>query len=225
MTSKPKRRPRPQRALDTTERERVLSALHCERFVDKAPAQVWATLLDEGIYHCSIRTMYRILSEHGEVRERRNQLRHPNYQKPELVAEDYVEPAMLCESARWGDASPGRENRPRTRDVHWKRARDYVLDLMDGNVERFIRALRDHDYYPTLDPPVFERVADSITIRRSAEAERVHYTLDGSDPRNPTAHSFSEAVSTIPFSPNLKGRSRRGDEWSALNEYGTWERD
>ena len=74
-------------SLDTTERERVLSALHCERFVDKAPAQVWATLLDEGIYHCSIRTMYRILSEHGEVRERRNQLRHPNYQKPELVAE------------------------------------------------------------------------------------------------------------------------------------------
>ena len=43
VTSKPKRRPRPQRALDTTERERVLSALHCERFVDKAPAQVWAT--------------------------------------------------------------------------------------------------------------------------------------------------------------------------------------
>ncbi len=87
VASKPKRRPRPQRALDTTERERVLSALHCERFVDKAPAQVWATLLDEGIYHCSILTMYRILSEHGEVRERRNQLRHPNYQKPELVAE------------------------------------------------------------------------------------------------------------------------------------------
>ena len=87
VTSKPKRRPRPQRALDTTDRERVLSALHCERFDDKAPAQVWATLLDEGIYHCSIRTMYRILSEHGEVRERWNQLRHPNYQKPELVAE------------------------------------------------------------------------------------------------------------------------------------------
>ena len=138
---------------------------------------------------------------------------------------DYVEPAMLCESARWGDASPGRENRPRTRDVHWKRSRDYVLDLMDGNVERFIRALRDHDYYPTIDPPGFERASDSITIRRPAGAEKVYYTLDGSDPRNPTAHSFSEAVSRIPFSPNLKGRSRRGDEWSALNEYGTWERD
>ena len=117
------------------------------------------------------------------------------------------------------------QNRPRTRDVHWKRARDYVLDLMDGNVERFIRELRDHDYYPTLDPPVFERASDSVTIRRPAGAERVYYTLDGSDPRNPTAHSFSEAISTIPFSPNLKGRSRRGDEWSALNEYRTWERD
>ena len=87
VTSKPKRRPRPHRALDETEREEVLGALHCERFVDKAPAQVWATLLDEGTYLCSIRTMYRILEEHGEVRERRNQRRHPNYTKPELLAE------------------------------------------------------------------------------------------------------------------------------------------
>ena len=138
---------------------------------------------------------------------------------------DYVEPGMLCESARWGDASPGRENRPRTQDVHWKRSRDYVLDLMNGNVEKFIRALRDHDYYPTLDPPVFERASDSINIRRPAGAEKVYYTLDGSDPRSPTAHSFSEAVLTVPFSPDLKGRSRRDDEWSALNEYGTWERE
>ena len=87
VTPKPKRRPRPHRALDETEREEVLGALHCERFVDKAPAQVWATLLDEGTYLCSIRTMYRILEEHGEVRERRNQRRHPNYTKLELLAE------------------------------------------------------------------------------------------------------------------------------------------
>ena len=87
VTPEPKRRPRPHRALDETEREEVLGALHCERFVDKAPAQVWATLLDEGTYLCSIRTMYRILEEHGEVRERRNQRRHPNYTKPELLAE------------------------------------------------------------------------------------------------------------------------------------------
>ena len=65
---------------------RVLDLLHSPRFVDKAPAAVYATLLDEGTYHCSIRTMYRILHDAREVRERRNQLRHPKYKKPELLA-------------------------------------------------------------------------------------------------------------------------------------------
>jgi len=60
--------------------------LHAERFRDKPPAQVYATLLDEGTYLCSIRTMYRLLGEHDEVRERRNQLTHPSYRKPELLA-------------------------------------------------------------------------------------------------------------------------------------------
>ncbi len=53
---------------------------------DKAPATVYAALLDEGTYHCSIRTMYRILHDAREIRERRNQLRHPKYKKPELLA-------------------------------------------------------------------------------------------------------------------------------------------
>ena len=65
---------------------RALSELHGERFVDQAPAQVWASLLDENIYLCSIRTMYRILEANQEVRERRNQLRHLHYEKPELLA-------------------------------------------------------------------------------------------------------------------------------------------
>jgi putative transposase len=52
-----------------------------------ALAEIYATLLDEGVYHCSIRTMYRILGQHGEVRKRRKQLRHPIYRKPELLAE------------------------------------------------------------------------------------------------------------------------------------------
>jgi putative transposase len=64
----------------------VLDVLHAERFVDKAPAEVYAALLDEGRYLCSIRTMYRILHDAQEVRERRNQLRHPAYVKPQLVA-------------------------------------------------------------------------------------------------------------------------------------------
>lgn len=82
-----KPRPKPARALSTTEREAVLEELHSERFVDCSPAQVWATLLDEGRYLASERTMYRILAEQGESRERRDQLVHPPYRRPELLAE------------------------------------------------------------------------------------------------------------------------------------------
>jgi putative transposase len=82
----PRRRPTPQRALSTAERQEVCDVLHSERFVDKAPAQVVATLLDEDAYFCSIRTMYRILAAQKEIRERRDQLRHPSYAKPELLA-------------------------------------------------------------------------------------------------------------------------------------------
>jgi putative transposase len=64
----------------------VLDILHSERFMDKAPHEVYATLLDEGRYHCSVSTMYRILNQNNEVKERRNQLRHPHYKKPELLA-------------------------------------------------------------------------------------------------------------------------------------------
>jgi putative transposase len=64
----------------------VRDLLNSLRFQDQTPRQVWARLLDEGIYHCSWRTMYRILAVYQEVRERRNQLRHPAYTKPELLA-------------------------------------------------------------------------------------------------------------------------------------------
>ena len=84
----PRPRPAPARALTPDERERVLEVLHCERFVDVAPEETYATLLDEGSYLCSTRTMYRILAaHHGGVRERRDQLTHPAYAKPELLAE------------------------------------------------------------------------------------------------------------------------------------------
>jgi len=80
-------RPQPARALTAPQQQVVLDLLHAPRFADQAPAEIYASLLDEGVYHCSIRTMYRILDQHDEVRERRNQLRHPVYQKPELLAE------------------------------------------------------------------------------------------------------------------------------------------
>ena len=66
----------------------MLEVLHSERFVDISPEETWATLLDEGTYLCSTRTMYRILAaKHGGVRERRDQLTHPPYAKPELLAQ------------------------------------------------------------------------------------------------------------------------------------------
>ena len=77
----------PPRALSAAERQTVLDRLREPRFADLAPAEVYATLLDEGVYHCSIRTLYRILDDHAEVRERRDQLSHPVYSKPELLAE------------------------------------------------------------------------------------------------------------------------------------------
>ena len=77
----------PARSLSDAEREAVLAELRSERFVDCSPAQVWATLLDEGTYLASQRTMYRLLAANGEVAERRDQLTHPPYAAPELLAE------------------------------------------------------------------------------------------------------------------------------------------
>ena len=79
-------RPSPARALRPAERETVLARLHEERFQDRSPAAVYATLLDEGEYLCSIRSMYRLLGQRGESRERRDQRTHPLYKKPELLA-------------------------------------------------------------------------------------------------------------------------------------------
>jgi putative transposase len=80
-------RPKPARALAANERQTVITLLRMEPYVDLAPAEVYASLLDQGTYHCSIRTMYRILHEHDGIKERRRQLSHPIYQKPELLAE------------------------------------------------------------------------------------------------------------------------------------------
>lgn len=74
------------RALNEKEKQLILTTLNSERFIDQAPAEVYATLLDEGIYLCSIRTMYRLLAQVNQIRERRNQVRHPNYTKPEILA-------------------------------------------------------------------------------------------------------------------------------------------
>ena len=78
--------PPPPLALTPCEQQVLLGTLNSERFVDTAPAAVHATLLDEGLYLGSVRTMYRLLAANGGCRERRNQRRHPTYSKPELLA-------------------------------------------------------------------------------------------------------------------------------------------
>jgi putative transposase len=85
-TKQTKPRLTPARALSTDERDAVLEKLNSQRFADQSLRLVYAKLLDEGDYLCSVRTMYRILDENQSTRERRNQLKHPNYQKPELLA-------------------------------------------------------------------------------------------------------------------------------------------
>lgn len=82
----PKPRPKPARALSSEQRQAVINALNTEEFADLAPPAVNAKLLDAGIYLASVRTMYRILDEQGQVHERRNVRRHPVYTKPRLVA-------------------------------------------------------------------------------------------------------------------------------------------
>lgn len=77
---------KPERSLSDDERRRVLDVLNSQRFADMPPAEIYATLLDEGTYLCSVRTMYRILEANQEVRERRNQAKHAHHEKPELLA-------------------------------------------------------------------------------------------------------------------------------------------
>lgn len=84
--AEPQPRPKPARALSEPERQQVRQVLNSDRFMDQAPRQVYATLLDEGRYLCHWRSMYRILADFNEIRERRQPRRRPTYAKPELVA-------------------------------------------------------------------------------------------------------------------------------------------
>jgi len=83
---RPRRPRRPGRALTPKQRQEVLDLLHSERFIDKQPEAIVAILLGERRWVCSARTMYRLLAEEGELRERRHQRRHPEYKRPELMA-------------------------------------------------------------------------------------------------------------------------------------------
>ena len=87
LPEKPERVVTPQpRALSEVERKEIRATLKSEEFIDQAPAAAYAKLLDQGVYLGSVSTMYRVLHEHDEVRERRRQATHPAHKKPELIA-------------------------------------------------------------------------------------------------------------------------------------------
>lgn len=116
----PASRPRPARALSEAERKRVLEVLHAPELVDRSPWSVYAALLDTCLYLCSVSTMYLILREAGEIKERRNQLNRPKYKKPELLATRpnevfyctnvYVYLTMIVRACDHGSRGPPRTN-------------------------------------------------------------------------------------------------------------------
>jgi hypothetical protein len=155
----------------------------------------------------------------------------------------HIEPAIVGESARWGDA---RTDRPITPD-DWRKARDAVLKQMEGNGARLIAQARELGYYPELDPPVFNQPGGliergfAVTLIPPLEAggedtplplkeglgegqsPTIYYTTDGSDPRQPvtgavapTATAYTGPV-ILTSTTQIKARLWAG-EWSALNE-------
>ena len=82
----PKKRPSPKRSLTQAQRQAILAEAHSERFADRSPEHIVYTLLEEGHYHCSARTLYRLLAHAGETTPRRRQRKHPPYRRPELMA-------------------------------------------------------------------------------------------------------------------------------------------
>ncbi len=141
-----------------------------------------------------------------------------------LAITDVIEPAIVAESARWGDV---RFEEPIT-PADWQHARAYVLAQMDGNGDKLIRLLREENYYPAIDPPQWSQIGglfeDSLTLKMSAPAGSIYYTLDGSDPRKRVTGEVSDSaiVYTEPLEisaeTTVKSRLKEGDTWSAMRE-------
>ncbi len=137
---------------------------------------------------------------------------------------DAVEPAIVAESARWGDV---RYDEPVTPD-DWLRARDNVLAQMEGNAAKLIDLARAAGYYPAIDPPQFSQQGGefdpSLALRLDAPAGEIYYTTDGTDPReagtgqpSSTALRYVEPIA-LTTATTVKARTLAGGEWSALNE-------
>lgn len=127
-----------------------------------------------------------------------------------------IEPAILAESARWGDS----RTEPPITPQDWLAARDNVLAQMEGNALRLLAQARERGYYPSIDPPRFNHpggpVEAGFALSMTAPGQ-IYYTTDGTDPRAPAAHRYTAPL-ILTATTQLKARQREGDTWSALNE-------
>jgi len=145
-----------------------------------------------------------------------------------------IEDAVIAESARWGDALE--DGVTRTRDIHWANEVDRLDDLMDGNVDRLMNALYAENYYPLIDPPLFENDGTAIEVQEISVAGsysldltnpntggEIYYTLDGTDPRfeggavSDGAINYVGGAISFTQSATLMARVKNGNDWSALH--------
>ncbi|MGK0187123.1 MAG: hypothetical protein ACI9R3_002909 [Verrucomicrobiales bacterium] len=139
---------------------------------------------------------------------------------------DHIEGAIVAESARWGDSAWGKEEEPHTRKDDWAPNVKDVLDLMDGNLVIFVEELRQAGYYPdTLPPQLPELLSYPVSTGFAFKLENLnvtgtlHYTVDGSDPRDPSAATYASGEEIVVESEmNFRARARTNGEWSPLAE-------
>jgi uncharacterized protein YaiE (UPF0345 family) len=141
---------------------------------------------------------------------------------------NFIDKAIIAESARWGDGI--NDGVTRTRNGHWLPEVNRVRDLMQGNVQRFINALRAEGYYPLLSAPLFSREGGvttsgtQLTISNPNGTGTIYYTLNGNDPKAANgglangATAYTGAITITGESTTVKARVYDGTNWSALHE-------
>ncbi len=140
---------------------------------------------------------------------------------------DFISLAIIAESARWGDSNL--DGIVRTKNGHWQPEVNRIDGLMNGNVTRFINALRAQGFYPTLNPPNFNKESGhslnpfQLTMTNPNAAGTIYYTTNGTDPRLPGGGLSSDALVyssaiNISVAANIKARVKNGNDWSALHE-------
>lgn len=137
---------------------------------------------------------------------------------------DFIDSAVIAESARWGDALAPIGQPTRTRDGSFRVEVERVIGMMSGNAEHFIKVLRQDRYYPTIDPPELDE-AEAWRPVNPNRAGVIYYTLDGTDPRSPGGAVAPSALIAmdgdaidVETGQPFKARIRTENEWSALHE-------